>query len=130
MDSATRDVVRGRAAGICEYCRLPEWAHERPFHVEHIVARQHGGDDGIENLALACDRCNLHKGPTLSGIDPESSQIVPLFHPRRHTWSSHFRLRSAVIEGLSPTGRATVRLLEMNVWQRVRLRRKIGLIET
>jgi len=38
-----------------EYCRLrQEHEEESPFHVEHIVAQQHGGTDDGENLALAC----------------------------------------------------------------------------
>ena len=35
------DAVRRRAGGRCEYCRLPLYV-PRPFHIEHIVARQHG----------------------------------------------------------------------------------------
>jgi hypothetical protein len=38
MDSATRELVRGRAADCCEYCGLPQ--SEVPFaafHVEHIA---------------------------------------------------------------------------------------------
>jgi 5-methylcytosine-specific restriction endonuclease McrA len=30
--------------------------------IEHIVARNHGGTDALENLALACARCNAQKG--------------------------------------------------------------------
>lgn len=30
--------------------------------LEHIVPRSHGGDDRIENLALACRPCNNEKG--------------------------------------------------------------------
>ncbi|MBL8214476.1 MAG: HNH endonuclease [Bryobacterales bacterium] len=29
-----------------------------PFHLEHVVAKQHGGSDDPAGLALACDRCN------------------------------------------------------------------------
>jgi HNH endonuclease len=29
-----------------------------PFHLEHIVDRQHGGKTETENLAWACHRCN------------------------------------------------------------------------
>jgi 5-methylcytosine-specific restriction endonuclease McrA len=35
------------------------------FHVEHIIATQHVRDDSLENLALACHRCNLHKRTNL-----------------------------------------------------------------
>ena len=45
------------------------------LHVEHIVPRMHGGSDDLENLALACIDCNLHKGSNLTGIDPEPSRL-------------------------------------------------------
>jgi predicted helicase len=50
MDEALRHFVRERANHRCEYCHLPQDAE--PFfayHVEHIVARQHGG--GKESIA-------------------------------------------------------------------------------
>jgi hypothetical protein len=93
MDEAVRQFVRQRAAQQCEYCHIPQdalpWAS---FHVEHIRARQHRGGDDPDNLALACRRCNLHKGPNLSSIDPQTGQLVPLFHPRLDVWSEHFAL--------------------------------------
>jgi hypothetical protein len=52
-----------------------------PHQIEHIVARQHGGSDDIENLALACHRCNLHKGPNLGGIDPMTGEVRFCFTP-------------------------------------------------
>ena len=93
--------------------------------MEHVVARQHGGADDIANLALACHRCNLSKGPNLSGIDPHSGQIVALFHPRRDDWSEHFRFHEARIEGITACGRATVEVLAMNDARRMELRTAI-----
>ncbi len=133
MDSAVRELVRRRAKDRCEYCRLPQSAVAfAPFHTEHIIARQHGGGDEQSNLALACDRCNLRKGPNLSAIDPETGAIVPLFHPRRDLWQDHFRWENAEIVGRTPTGRATVRLLQMNAKRRLQLRGQLkaaGLLE-
>jgi 5-methylcytosine-specific restriction endonuclease McrA len=31
------------------------------YHVEHIIARGHGGAGNTENLAFACYHCNLTK---------------------------------------------------------------------
>ena len=81
MDAATRDLVRRRAANRCEYCLLPQEYSDLTHHIEHIVAKQHGGTDEVENLALACHRCNLRKGPNLTGIDPTTTTVEPLFHP-------------------------------------------------
>ena len=123
MDANRRELVRRRAAGCCEYCGLSQAAVPfASFHIEHVVARQHGGSDDPENLALACDRCNLYKGPNLTAIDPQTNEVVPLFHPRRQSWEDHFQLQGATILGLTPTGRATIRLLNMNASRRVQLR--------
>ncbi len=122
MDAATRQTVRSRASGRCEYCLLRQEDSELSHHIEHIVARQHGGGDEDGNLALACHRCNLRKGPNLSGLDPVSNELVPLFHPRRDRWSEHFEFAGARILGLTPVGRATVRLLAMNDARRLDLR--------
>jgi hypothetical protein len=60
------------------------------FHADHIIARQHGGKSDLENLALACLHCNQHKGPNIAGRNPESDELVELFHPRRDRWSEIF----------------------------------------
>jgi hypothetical protein len=126
MDGQTRNLVRERAGRSCEYCRLPERADPyQVFHVEHIVAKQHGGDDDLENLGWACSRCNHRKGTNLSSRDPATNTTVELFDPRRNTWREHFAFRGARIVGLSATGRATVRLLDMNDSRRIRLRREL-----
>ena len=123
MDAKTRQLVRRRAGHVCEYCRIPEQATPAiPFHIEHTIAKQHGGDDDPDRLALACDRCNAYKGPNLTSIDPDTGEVVALFNPREHLWEEHFSLRGGEIEGLTPSGRATVRLLNMNAPRRIELR--------
>ena len=123
MDAATRSLVRSRAGDRCEYCgRLQSDAPALRFHVEHIKARQHDGSDDLSNLALACPHCNRNKGPNLTGIDPETDQIVPLFNPRQDAHSEHFTLDGIFFVGLTPTGRATVRVLAMNSEEQLRRR--------
>ena len=95
-----------------------------PFHVEHIVSRQHGGTDDPRGLALACDRCNAYKGPNLTSIDPDTGTVVALFSPRRDVWTDHLVVREGEILGLTPAGRATVRLFNMNAPRRVELRKE------
>jgi hypothetical protein len=122
MDPATRNFVRQRAGNRCEYCLIHQAHYESTLHVDHIIAQQHRGTEDPVNLALACNHCNLHKGPNLSGIDPESGQIVSLFNPRIHAWTTHFSLQGAWIVGLTPTGRATVTVLVMNASHLIDLR--------
>jgi len=123
MEPTLRERVRQRAGDCCEYRRLPQAAAPFvPFHVEHVVAVQHGGSDDFANLAWAFHRCNAYKGPNIAGIDPEDGAIVPLFRPRRDLWSGHFRAVDNEILGLTPTGRVTASLLHFNDSYRVELR--------
>lgn len=125
MDEALRNFIRNRANFCCEYCSLPEEATPYlTFHIEHVIARQHVVNDSLDNLALACDRCNAYKGPNLSSIDPETMAIVELFHPRIDRWTEHFELINGVVHGLSAKGRATIKLLNMNAARRVQLRQE------
>ena len=119
---SVRESVRRRAGDRREYCQLRQEYCEFAHHLEHIVARQHLPADNLDNLALACHFCNRKKGPNLAGIDPMTSQITVLFHPRRDSWDAHFRWNGPLIEGLSPVGRATVNVLALNDGKRMRLR--------
>ncbi len=125
MDNATRRLVRQRADFACVYCRIPQAATPFiAFHIEHIIARQHLDEDKDDPgcLALACDRCNAFKGPNLASIDPATGETVRLFHPRFDEWRDHFESLSGTVRGLTPVGRASARLLNMNDQRRVELR--------
>ena len=123
MDATVRDLVRRRAGDRCEYCRLrQEHLPFSTFHVEHIIPRKHGGTDDLSNLALACDRCNASKGSNLTGIDPATGALIPLFNPRVHAWDDHFVLSDVTIIGVTAIGRTTVRVLNINDARRLRLR--------
>lgn len=98
MDAALRDFIWERADGRCEYCQLHRNdADFLSFHIEHIIAKQHGGTDVADNLCLACSECNWAKGPNLAGL--VGGKLFPLFHPRRQRWSRHFRWNQAVLVG-------------------------------
>ena len=94
MEKATQHVVRERAGGCCEYCRFPESFAELPFHLDHVIARQHGG-------------------PT----------TATLFNPRWDEWRKHFVWQDAQLNGLTATGRATIKLLQINRADAVAVRR-------
>src|SRR5882724_10806674 len=123
MDAAARILVRQRAAHRCEYCQRRETdAPLIKLQIEHIIARKHGGSDELDNLALACAECNLHKGSNLTGIDPETNLVTSLFHPRRDSWDTHFAWNGISIVGRTPIGRTSVRVLAMNLPARLRVR--------
>jgi 5-methylcytosine-specific restriction endonuclease McrA len=55
--------------------------------LEHILPRHHGGTDALENLAIACDRCNAQKGyrhDCRRNDDPRLSRVVETLRARRH----------------------------------------------
>jgi hypothetical protein len=115
MDEALAQFVRDRAGYACEYCRIPQVFYPTvTFPIDHIIARQHGGETTAENLAMSCLHDNSYKGPNIAGIDPRTRKLTPLFNPRRHRWRAHFRWNGPIIVGRTPVGRATVLVLNMN----------------
>ena len=117
VDQTTRVLLEVRAGHRCEYCRLPMHGQVATFPIDHITPRSEAGATDLENLAVACGHCNARKWKHTHGLDPTSGESVALYHPRRDRWEDHFRWSTgdpAVVEGISPTGRATINRLEMN----------------
>jgi hypothetical protein len=126
MKRSLRQFVRDRAQRRCEYCHIPDSAAPAAaFHAEHVIAKQHRGADGPKNRAWSCHRCNLKKGPNLSGRDPLTGSIVLLFNPRRQRWRRHFQWAGAILVGRTRTGRATIDVLGINEPHRVELRQAL-----
>ena len=111
--AAISRLVHDRARNCCEYCQTSRATIGQAMHVEHIDPH---GEDNPDNLCLACPTCNLSKATATAAIDPETKERVILFHPRTQFWREHFRWVDGArrIQGLTPTGRATVERLRMN----------------
>jgi hypothetical protein len=58
-------------------------------------------------------------------IDATTQTIVPLFHPRQQVWKEHFRTNGPLILGLTPSGRATVAVPDLNHEDRVHFRQSL-----
>ena len=124
ISAALRREVRERAKERCEYCLLAESQVFDPHEPDHLIALQHGGETSSANLALACFDCNRFKGTNIASLDPLTGELVALFNPRTHSWSEHFQLKSFRIIPLTATGRATERLLRLNLPRRLEHREK------
>ncbi len=113
-----------RAQGRCEYCRAPERVFNFTFEVEHILPRAAGGMDTLENLALACESCNLHKSDSTAAWDSVEARNVPIFDPRRDLWKDHFAFDPVTAELLGQTavGRGTIARLKLNSIYQLRAR--------
>ena len=125
MRKSIRNAVRGRAGGLCEYCHAPQRFSQFAFVMDHVIAQQHRGRTSSGNLAFACGFCNRHKGPNLSGVDPQSKRVCNLFNPRRQRWEEHFAWRGIKVIGKTSIGRATVVTLNMNSQCQHRIRRAL-----
>lgn len=128
MDERLRRRIRERAADRCEYCRVPQGFDLLPFQVDHIISEVHHGPTALDNLAWSCFDCNVYKGPNLAGMDSESGEVTRLFHPQRDNWDEHFAWNGPLLVGKTPTGRATIDVLRLNLPARVQHRRLLQLL--
>jgi hypothetical protein len=126
IPAALRRLVEQRAGYRCEYClwlaSLSLISHE----VDHVIAEKHGGATVADNLAFACWYCNRRKGTDLGSFDPQTGKFSFLFNPRTQVWSEHFvMLADFSLLGLTPEGRTTVSLLQLNDQKRIAERRRV-----
>lgn len=126
LTPAQKERVKRAAGYRCEYVRIRGW----PLTVDHVLprfiwqaARTAGFDpppfepDDPVNLAAACWECNIvGKRSVLGGLDELTGLYAPLFNPRADGWDDHFLWINDCVEilGLTPTGRVTVRALDLN----------------
>ncbi len=125
IPAALRRLVEERANRICEYCLLPANLAFFPHEVDHVIAEKHGGVTDADNLAFTCWRCNRHKGSDLGSFDPETGAFSFLFNPRTQQWSEHFKCEELTLVGLTPEGRTTARLLQLNSDERLAERQRL-----
>ena len=125
MERSLEELIWRRAGDRCEYCQVPQYRDRLPFEIDHIIAENHGGSSKHINLCLCFLACNRRKGPNIAGVDPKTKKISPLFNPRRHKWTRHFRWDGAVLVGKSAIGRATIQVLKLNLDHRVGFRREL-----
>lgn len=104
-----RQFLLSRADYRCEYCRCE--ISQRQYEIEHIIPRDKGGTNNVENYAIACGECNSRKGTATRARDANTWELRPLFHPRKDSHAEHFRMMGGDLVGRTPTGRATAALL-------------------
>jgi hypothetical protein len=116
VNESIRQFVRQRAKYLCEYCHSPERSSSDIFTIDHLMPKSLGGLDKINNLALACRRCNERRYNFITGTDPETGKEVAIFNPRLQRWADHFIwiANGLMILGTTPVGRATCTRLDFN----------------
>lgn len=116
VSKSLRQKVSQTARFRCGYCLTSQRIVGPLLEIDHLVPVARGGTSEEANLWLACPLCNGAKSDQTEAIDPVTQQTVPIFNPRRNLWTEHFQwiANGAVVEGLTPIGRATVVALKMN----------------
>jgi len=62
VPGSTRYEVLKRADGRCELCGISK--EEKALEVDHIIPKNHGGEDSIDNYQALCFSCNANKRDT------------------------------------------------------------------
>jgi hypothetical protein len=116
ISQSLRERVAQRAGLLCEYCRSQERFAPQPFTIDHITPESKGGSQNFENLAYACQGCNIGKASNIGTIDPLTGDFCSYFNPRTQVWEEHFAWDAQCVHvvGLSPIGRVTVVGLGLN----------------
>lgn len=76
----TQQKVRDRAKYLCEYCHSPERSSSVMFTIDHLIPQSIDGSDELDNLALACRRCNERRYNFTTAIDPQTQEEVAVYH--------------------------------------------------
>lgn len=131
ISKADRQTVKSRAKGYCEYCFSKEEFCPDSFSMEHIIPLAKNGTNSLDNLANSCQGCNNFKYTTIEVLDNVTGEYFPLYNPRKHNWTEHFKWseNGLKIIGISPIGRITVELLKLNREGVVNLRRALIAID-
>lgn len=126
IPASLRQLTAERDSYRCAYCRTAQENSGQRLQIDHIIPRSQGGQTVIDNLCLACSSCNSHKQARQVYADPQTGDLVMLFHPLKQAWNEHFAWdeSNTLIVGRTACGRATVAALNMNnspvIWARKR----------
>ncbi len=125
IPEVVRQLVAQRAKHRCEYCLLHQDDAVFSHEIEHIISIKHGGSSHADNLALSCIYCNRNKGTDVGTILIENHDFVRFFNPREDIWTTHFNVGDGEVIPLTAIGEATVKILEINHFERVIERREL-----
>ena len=115
IPDALRKLVAERAGYRCEYCRISAIDTFFTFHIDHIISLKHGGETRADNLAYACQICNLNKGTDIYTFLTNPDAPVRFFNPRTDVWSEHFNVdNSGMVISKTPVGAATLKIFDLN----------------
>lgn len=116
ISERVRQFVRERSKYLCEYCHSQERSSSDTFTIDHLTPKSLGGSNKVDNLALACRRCNERRYNFTTCFDPQTGEEVAVFNPRLQKWTDHFiwTADGLKVVGITSIGRATCDRLDLN----------------
>lgn len=116
ISAKLRNKILNRDKFHCVYCRSQQSLLGSSLTLDHIIPQSLGGSSTEKNLCAACYDCNFIKANRIHALDPATELRASLFDTTRQHWPDHFQWNAdkTLIEGLTPTGRATVKALKLN----------------
>lgn len=116
ISAKLRNKILNRDKFRCVYCLSQQSLLGSGLTLDHIIPQSLGGLSTEENLCAACYDCNFIKANRIHALDPATELRATLFDAYRQRWHDHFQwnMDKTHIEGLTPTGRATVKALKLN----------------
>jgi hypothetical protein len=76
ISASTRWTVFARDGFACRYCGVRAGQDGVQLHVDHVISIADGGDNSIDNLLAACQRCNGGKGAKSLRNIPEAEAVA------------------------------------------------------
>lgn len=119
ISESLRAQVAKRARHCCEYCLIPEIETYLGCEVDHIISLKHEGTTELDNLAFACVYCYRNKGSDVGSVVLPDRTFIRFYNPRIDNWSAHFELEEGVIVPLTDIGKVTLKILDINLAERI-----------
>lgn len=93
LSGSMRYAVLKRAKGRCELCGISK--EEKALEVDHIVPKNHGGEDSLNNYQALCFTCNANKRDT---DDTDFRNLEALYEEKENSCVFCFNPSTTVTE--------------------------------
>lgn len=96
MVKKRKEIIKDKCNGKCYYCNA-EFTNWDEFGIDHIVPISKGGTNVVENLALACRKCN---GLKSNYLIEDWKKIIPILLESAQKQAEHFSKIKARLDQL------------------------------
>jgi hypothetical protein len=116
--NATSLLLPVKSGMCCEYCLVDREDTFFGLVFDCLIAEKHLFFP-LRHMYHVCLTCDRFQGSDIATLDANTRDLLRLFHPRQDVWKEHFELEGVKIFGKTQIGEATVRLLRLNLEERL-----------